>query len=71
MPEDTSSTAEQRANRLFLTEICATETYKEIQTELVAKHEDDSLGDLPEAYFSELSSRLKDLFNRCAAMCES
>jgi hypothetical protein len=71
MPEDASSTAEQCANRLFLTEICTTETYKEIQAELVAKHERDSLGELPEAYFSELSGKLKDLFNRCAAMCGS
>jgi hypothetical protein len=51
--------------------VCGTETYKAIQEELFGKHERDSFGELPETYFAELSGKLKDLFNRCAAMCGS
>jgi hypothetical protein len=71
MPKDKSSTAEQHANRFFLTDVCTTETYKAIQEELFTKHERDSSGELPDAYFSELSSKLKEMFHYCAAMCGS
>ncbi len=71
MQEDTRSIDEQRADRFFLTDVCTTETYKTIQEELSAKYERDSFGELPKTYFDELCGKLKDLFNRCAAMCGS
>jgi hypothetical protein len=71
VPEDRQSIDEQRADRFFLTDVCGTETYDAIQKELLAKHERDSFGELPEDFFVELSARLSDLFNRCARMCES
>jgi hypothetical protein len=71
MLEDTRLIEERRADRFFLTDVCTTETYKAIQEELSAKHERNSFGELPETYFAELSGKLKDLFERCAAMCGS
>jgi hypothetical protein len=61
----------QRADRFFLTDVCGTETYEAIQEELLAKHQRDSSGELPAEFFAELSARLKDLFNRCARMCDA
>ena len=55
----------------FLTEVCNTEAYSAIQTELTAKHERDLSGELPERYFAELSDKLRDLFDRCSSMCSS
>ena len=62
---------EQRADRFFLTDVCDTEAYQEINEELLAKHQRDSSGELPTEFFAELSARLRDLLDRCARMCDA
>jgi hypothetical protein len=71
MTEHAFSMEEQLADRFFLTDVCGTETYAAIQKELLAKHERDPSGELPEDFFAELSACLCDLFDRCARMCEA
>lgn len=67
--QNTRSIDEQRADRFFLMDVCNTETYRAIQTELMAKYERDFSGELPENYFAELSDKLRDLFDHCSSMC--
>lgn len=58
-------TIDELANRLFLTDIVETPVYKEISTELEQKYQRDSDGELPSAYWEELSDLLHAIFTKC------